>query len=54
MYYAVFYVCGRVTVVCTVCEAEIKSREYTTELTLSQKNAVISDRIDAAAENQLC
>ena len=41
MYYAVFYVCGRVTVVCTVCEAEIKSREYTTELTLSQKNAVI-------------
>lgn len=32
---------GTEAIVCTVCKAEIKSREYTTELTLSQKNAVI-------------
>lgn len=33
---------GKESIVCTVCGEEMETREYTTELTLSQKNAVIS------------
>lgn len=32
---------GTEAIVCTVCKEEIETREYTVELTLSQKNAVI-------------